>query len=307
MTIRARPVTLAFVPAALGLIVGVVFLLVAGGVAVRFTVPIGVLAATVGVLVSAVVLLALFARERDRRAREQARAGGLREQRESHRKFLARLDHELKNPLTAIRAAVAAEGSIADAGLSPHQAVIESQTRRLGSLVTDLRKLADLETTQIEYEPVDLESLAADVVDVVREECRASPGGDRAITVTFPRVPWPMPTVRGDVDLLFLAVYNLVSNAVKYSGPDATIEVRGIEDDGWAVIEVADTGIGIPADDVEFVCDELARGRNARGTPGSGLGLSLTTAVASRHGGSVSVKSREGQGTSVRLRVPVSR
>src|SRR5690606_15895657 len=119
---------------------------------------------------SAIILGLIVLGRRVRRIRERANAEGAREQRESHRRFLSRLDHELKNPLTAIRAALAADGVGADVSQSPHQAVIESQTRRLGELVADLRKLAELETVPIENEPVDLEQLATEVVDAIRDE-----------------------------------------------------------------------------------------------------------------------------------------
>lgn len=307
---RARSLVLALLPAGVSLVVAAAFLVAGNGLSIRVTVSVGAVVAMVGVVASAAMLATIFGRNRALRLRDDARQQGVREQRDSHRRFLARLDHELKNPLTAIRAALAADGAAAGAGpdlaRSPHQVVIESQTRRLGDLVSDLRKLAELETVPIENEPVDLELLANDVVDAVREDLRAEALGDRSISVSFATIPWPVPSVRGDVDLLFLAIYNVVSNAVKYSGPDATIEVRGREDDGWAVIEVADTGIGIASDDLQHVFDELARGQNARGIPGSGLGLSLANAVAFRHRGTISVKSREGQGTSFRLRLPTN-
>ena len=99
---------------------------------------------------------------------------------------------------------------------------------------------------------------------------------------------------------------NLVANAVKFSPPGATIEVRALEEDRHAVIEVADTGIGIPDDEIDLVWEELARGTAARAVPGSGIGLALVRTIVDRHGGSVFVRSRVGQGTVVRLRFPLA-
>jgi two-component system OmpR family sensor kinase len=113
--------------------------------------------------------------------------------------------------------------------------------------------------------------------------------------------------VRGDVDLLYLAVYNLLGNAVKFSPPGTRIEVRGTDEDGTVVVEVADSGPGIPPDEVDVVFDELARGRDARGLPGSGLGLALVRVIAARHGGRATLRSRPAQGTSVRLHLPTHR
>ena len=84
--------------------------------------------------------------------------------------------------------------------------------------------------------------------------------------MSLPQAPRPLPHVRGDSDLLFLAVSNVLSNAVKYSPPGAHIEVRGREESGWVVIECADTGRGIAPDEIETVWEELGRSREVRGT-----------------------------------------
>jgi two-component system OmpR family sensor kinase len=118
--------------------------------------------------------------------------------------------------------------------------------------------------------------------------------------------PAPVGTVPGDRDLLFLALHNLLVNAVKFTGPGDTIEVRAREDGDQVVVEVADTGIGIPAEELGGVWDELARGSAARGTPGMGLGLALVRAVVARHGGTVWMQSRPGHGTVVGMRLPVT-
>jgi two-component system OmpR family sensor kinase len=98
----------------------------------------------------------------------------------------------------------------------------------------------------------------------------------------------------------------VVLNAAKYSDPGARIEVRGTESEGSVVIEVADTGWGIADEDLPHVWDDLFRARAARGIEGSGLGLSLVRVVIERHGGQVSLRSRAGAGTSVRLEIPAA-
>ncbi|MHC5798000.1 sensor histidine kinase [Lacisediminihabitans sp. FW035] len=306
MSIRRWMLVLAAMPFLIGGVIAIVLALSARGVSARVTVPLPVVALEIGLGLSAVATLGLAIAAISRRTRERSlalgRVEGEERQRQAHRRFLARLDHELKNPITAINAAVAA----ADEPSSTPLRVIDSQSRRLTSLVSELRKLADLETKPIECEPVDLEELTADVVAAVSEHLETTGGGTRQFHIVFPQAPWPIARVIGDVDLLFLALYNLVSNAAKYSEAGSSIEVRGSEDDGWAVIEVADTGAGIAAHEVDLVWDELARGENSRGIPGSGLGLSLVNAVVLRHGGQASLRSREGQGTSVRVRLPLT-
>jgi two-component system OmpR family sensor kinase len=218
---------------------------------------------------------------------------------EDRRRFLQRLDHELKNPLTAIQAGLA---NIESAGEGPALASVKAQTTRLSRLVADLRKLADLETREIERAPVDL----GEILEAVVELARARPSsGERRISLSVPQAPWPLPQVPGDYDLLLLALHNLLDNALKFSRKGDTIEVRAFEDGQSVVVEVADTGPGVPAGELPHVWEELYRGVGARGVPGSGLGLALVRAIVERHGGQVSVRSRAGQGTVFGVRLQV--
>jgi two-component system OmpR family sensor kinase len=105
--------------------------------------------------------------------------------------------------------------------------------------------------------------------------------------------------------LLFLAIHNLLDNALKFTRPGDTIELRSFEDGSSVVIEVADTGPGIQEDDIPHVWEELYRGQSARGIPGSGLGLALVKAITDRHNGQVSIRSREGQGTVFSIKLPI--
>ncbi|MBO9361169.1 MAG: sensor histidine kinase [Thermoflexus sp.] len=99
---------------------------------------------------------------------------------------------------------------------------------------------------------------------------------------------------------------NLLDNALKFTRAGDRVEVRVMEDGEWAVVEVADTGPGIPAEELPHIFEELYRGSNARGIPGSGLGLALVQRIVALHGGEVTVRSREGQGTVVRVRLPLA-
>jgi two-component system OmpR family sensor kinase len=181
-------------------------------------------------------------------------------------------------------------------------ASVSAQANRITQLLGDLRKLADLETREIEAAPVDLPSLLYEVGEAVDATPAAS---ERVIQVNVPRAPWPLPLIEGDRDLLFIALQNLVANAVKFSAPGDTVEVRASEDGSWVLLEVADTGAGIPEDEIGEVWQELARGRAARSLPGTGIGLALVRVVVTRHGGQVAIRSRDGQGTVVSIRLPV--
>jgi two-component system OmpR family sensor kinase len=123
------------------------------------------------------------------------------------------------------------------------------------------------------------------------------------------RVPWPFPPVTGDRDLLSLVFYNLLENALKFTTANDSVEVRALEDGRSIVIEVADSGAGIPPGELPKIFEELYRGVNARGTEGSGLGLALTRRIVVLHGGTLEVRSRQDdpRGTVFTVRLPVAR
>ncbi len=179
---------------------------------------------------------------------------------------------------------------------------MEAQVDRLRDLVADLRKLSDLELRSIERTTVDLTQLLENLVEITSENSKLQ---DRKLNASIPKAPWPLPTIMGDWDLLFLALHNLIDNAIKFTQPGDTIELRAFEDNTEVVIEVADTGPGIPDEEVEHVWDELYRGEGARGIHGSGLGLALVRAIIQRHDGSVGLRSRTGAGTVFTVRLPV--
>ncbi|MCK4898625.1 MAG: HAMP domain-containing histidine kinase, partial [Anaerolineales bacterium] len=218
---------------------------------------------------------------------------------EERRQFLQRLDHELKNPLTAIQAALV---NLDEESNQTAIKSIKTQALRLSRLVADLRKLAELETRPIERSPVNLTEILQEAVNLVQEQPEAA---ERTLSLSLPQAPWPLPNVKGDEDLLLLALVNLINNAVKFCQPGATVEVRAFEDAEMVIVEVADTGPGIPEEELPYVWQELYRGQGARGVQGSGLGLALVRAISDRHGGQVTIRSRVRQGTVVTMKLPV--
>jgi len=242
---------------------------------------------------------------------ERIRLKVLFEAREDRRRFLRRLDHELKNPLTAILA------GLANLSLAENQPgatrkfreerkttfiSVEQQVKRLSTLVNDLRKLADLETRPLDFSSINL----TEVIEEAYTVAKTLPGADkRNWSYSIPRAPWPLPEIRGDRDLLFLAFHNLLDNAVKFTRPNDMIELRAFEDNQMVFIEVADSGQGIPDQDIPHIWEELYRGEAARSIPGSGLGLSLALAIIKRHNGQVSLSTRNRQGTKFTIKLPI--
>jgi two-component system, OmpR family, sensor kinase len=226
------------------------------------------------------------------------------ESEEGRQRFIRRLDHEIKNPLTGLRAALVNLQESQDS--AERRMASENASRaveRLTRLLNDLRKLSDLEERSIERMPVDIPELLDDVVGAART-IPAYQG--RNVSLFISKVPAPLPQVRGDRDLLSLAVYNLVENALKYSSQNDSVEVRALEDGKAVVVEVADSGAGIASEDLSRIFEELYRGSNARTTEGSGLGLALVNRIISLHGGQIDVRSRQNgpRGTVFTVRLP---
>ena len=263
-----------------------------------------VLAFLLGFIISATVMIAIGWDRRHIAEAQTMYADYVSDTEEKRRHFLRRLDHEIKNPLTGLRAALVnlQEAQAADERWQAQQNAGRA-VERLTRLLTDLRKLADLDERAIERYPVDVPDLLEDVV----EAARTIPAyAGRNISLLIPKVPSPFPMITGDRDLLVLAVYNLVENALKFTAGNDSVEVRALEDGRAVVIEVADSGAGIPSTDVSKIFEELYRGSNARSTEGSGLGLALVNRIATLHGGGVGVRSsqQEPRGTVFTLRLP---
>jgi signal transduction histidine kinase len=261
---------------------------------------VGTLLVLAGCSLALLGLIGFVAWTRGRQRAERAARVWLADDR---RHFVRRLDHELKNPLTAIRAGLA-NVAAADQTEARREALrsVDAQVLRISRLSADLRKLAELETRAIEMAPVDLAEIIQHVVALARERPEAD---ERRLTLTLPQAPWPLASVQGDRDLLFLALYNLLDNALKFTRPGDTIEVRAYEDDAQVAIEVADTGPGIPAAELPHVWEELYRGEGAHGTAGSGLGLPLVRAILNQHRGRIVMRSLVDHGTVITLRLPM--
>ena len=221
------------------------------------------------------------------------------------RDFVANVSHELKTPLAAIRgyAETLRDGALDDPPVAQRfTARILEQSRRLQALLDDLLTLSRLESVShvAEREPVDLNAIIQRAADLLIPAAR-----DRKVHLEVKAEP--VPQISGDADGLERLVLNLVDNAIKYNRPDGRVDVHLGRDDGHIVLEVADTGIGIPAESLPRIFERFYRvdkGR-AREEGGTGLGLAIVKHVAQVHGGQVDVESRAGKGTTFRVRLPL--
>lgn len=299
---------LTFVP----LVLGIAASLLAQGVwnpvpILVFKIDVGMVAFMGGLFLTLVFLSYVLGEWFTHRKADRLMEQTVKETEEGRRRFLRRLDHEIKNPLTGLRAAMV---NLQEARSKDERIMAaENASRavvRLTRLLNDLRKLSDLEERSIEYASVDVPELLNDVVEAARS-IPAYEGRD--INLMVSKVPSPFPLVTGDRDLLLLAVYNLVDNALKFTSAKEPVEVRALEDGRAVVVEVADSGMGIASDDLPKIFEELYRGANARGTDGSGLGLALVNRIVVLHGGQLEVRSRQEnpRGTVFTVRLPEGR
>ncbi len=215
------------------------------------------------------------------------------------RRFVADASHELRTPLTSIRgyAELLRKGAVADEeGRQRAAERIEGEAARMGRLVDDLLLLARLDQGRpIQMAPVDLGRL----VEVAVEDSRAA-YPEREITADCA----PGVVVDGDADRLRQVVDNLVGNAAVHTPAGTSIGVSVSGHGGWAVLRVSDQGPGLDAEQRGRVFDRFYRGSAARSGAGAGLGLSIVAALAQAHGGTASVESAPGRGTTFLVEVP---
>jgi len=217
------------------------------------------------------------------------------------RDFVADASHELKTPAAAIQAA--AETVERAVGDDPGSAArfatqLRRDATRLSRIVSDLLDLSRLETERPDLDPVRLDRVVAEEADRLRPVAVGS-----GVRLEPDVAPVSVRGARGDLALL---VRNLLDNAVRYSPEGGRVDVRLAERDGRVVLEVEDTGIGIPTRDLPRIFERFYRVDRARSreTGGTGLGLSIARHVAERHGGRIEAESELGRGSTFRVTLP---
>ena len=216
---------------------------------------------------------------------------------EFRRRFVQDLSHELRSPLTVLRTTVEAIEGEVDPRLA---AMLVRQVERLDRLTAELYELATIEAGQVELqlEAVPLSSAVRDVIADLEPEA-ATAEVELRTAVAENLECWC------DRHGLYRVIRNLVDNAIKYNRPGGWVEVRGLSEDGAPVIEVADNGEGIPSGELRAVLQRFYRVDRARtpGDGGLGLGLAIVKHMVQALGGALELDSREGVGTTVKVRL----
>lgn len=250
---------------------------------------------------------------RGRRVRAEAARRQLVEQNERLREvdrmkdeLVAVASHELRTPLTSILGYVSVLQDEGDELTDEHRrfvGVIERNAKRLLGLVGDLLFVARAEAggLRLEREPVDLRTIVEECLETHR------PGAEGAGVMLDLSARDDAPVIDGDPDRLAQLVENLVSNAIKFMPGGGRLGVRLASEGGCAVLEVEDTGLGIPAGEQEHLFERFFRSSTARAAAiqGTGLGLTIAKAIVEAHGGTISFTSEEGVGTVFRVGLPL--
>ena len=215
--------------------------------------------------------------------------------------LVAMTSHEMRTPLAAIRGFVDTlrrrRSTMDEEQVDEFLEVIASQADRLTRLVDDLLVLAGLEAGGIVVTPEPV-LLVPFLETLIRDE----PGGDRVRLSVSAEAP---ATIETDPLRLHQIVANLLANALKYSSQDRTVSLVAVADGDDVVLDVADSGPGIPADDLPRIFEPYYRTAGGRAAAdGAGLGLSITRRLAEALGGHLTASSVVGEGSVFRVRLP---
>ncbi|MFH1763418.1 MAG: ATP-binding protein [Gemmatimonadota bacterium] len=224
---------------------------------------------------------------------------------ETRSRFVAAVSHELKTPLTAIRmfAETLNEGGAVDSDTrSEYLETIVNESERLTRLLNNVLDFSKIEGGKKTYrrESQSLEEIVRFTVRAMRYPL------EQKRFVLRLEIDEDMPPARVDRDGIEQAIMNLLANAMKYSGESRDIDLRLRSEDGEAVIEVSDLGVGIGPAEVPRLFDRFYRVSSPENDriPGTGLGLTLVQHIAQAHGGRVVVTSEPGKGSTFSLFIP---
>jgi len=219
--------------------------------------------------------------------------------------YVSRVTHDIKGHLAAIQSCLYIAADKSSGPLSEKQSdFLTRATNRTGQLTAFVRELLNLTQMRLSGR---LRMEAFSMPDCISKALAtaARKAKDKSITLTSNVEP-ELGQIVGDEFSINELLTNLLFNSIKYTPENKTVHIEAKGRDGSVQIDISDTGIGIPADEVESVFDEFFRASNAKKAEkdGTGLGLSIARQIVERHGGEISVRSREGQGTTFTIILP---
>jgi signal transduction histidine kinase len=229
------------------------------------------------------------------------------EKEDAQRRFVTFVSHQLKTPVVAVKQYLDVMlYTSRDELPEKAQEWLRRSQLRLGEMLAIVQDWLDL--SKIEHGQLVKCDVSADLREVAQGavQCHAVAAEKAGVDIEI-EAPQQLPPVRGDSGSLGMLLANLVGNAVKYNRPGGRVAVKMSPQDDAVVVEVEDTGIGIPAESLDQLFQEFHRVKTAMtaNIPGTGLGLAICKKIVSELGGTITVSSREGVGTTFTLRLPV--
>jgi signal transduction histidine kinase len=220
--------------------------------------------------------------------------------------FVSMVSHELRAPMASVIGCTQTLNrrwrELTQEQRESFLGLIESETSRLSDLVGDV-----LDTSRIEAGTFPYAFDTVDVEELVRETAAVVSAGQDEVRVTT-RVPPALPPVQGDRERLRQLLWNLLTNAVKYTVTGDEVEVAAASEDGVVAVSVRDHGPGIPAGAQRLIFEKFGRvSQGALSKPGAGLGLYIARSIAEAHGGTLDVESDAGAGATFTVRLPLAR
>ncbi|MDR1208864.1 MAG: HAMP domain-containing histidine kinase [Clostridiales bacterium] len=227
-------------------------------------------------------------------ARELSTVDGLR------RELVANVSHDLRTPLTLIAGYAEAMRDLPGENTPENAQIIVDEAERLSRLVAEVLDLSKLQSGAwpIVLEPFNLTRCLRGIVERLAEFTRAL---GYSITLAAEGDV----TVRADESAISQAVYNLLTNAINFTGDDKTVAVRQIVSPDGVTVEVADTGKGISGEELPYIWDRYYRTgkKHKRAAVGTGIGLSIVKSVMERHGGEYGARTEAGRGSVFWIRI----
>jgi len=242
----------------------------------------------------------------DMAARLEANLEELRKSEQMRREFVANVSHELRTPITSIKSYAETLADTED--LPPEMQssflqVIVNESDRMTKIVQDLLELSrfDAGSTKFVFEEFNLEKSVRDVHAAIALDAK------KRCHIVNLELEWKLPNIIGDRARIEQVLLNLMTNAVKYTPDGGTIDISSGHAGEYVWIEVRDTGVGIPKEDLEHVFDRFYRVDKARSreSGGTGLGLSIANEIVARHGGRITIDSVCGEGTVATVTLPI--
>ncbi|MCC7451026.1 MAG: PAS domain S-box protein [Anaerolineae bacterium] len=219
-------------------------------------------------------------------------------------RFISMVSHEFRTPLTVILSSAELLEAYADRLSSDkrfgHIRRIEDQAKRMSHMLESVLTISRAKAGKLIFSPVpiDLKAFCQHILD----DLRANHPTQQLVFNTSGNLDG----IYVDETLVQHMLLNLLSNAVKYSPAGGTITLTVARQDSTVLIQISDTGIGIPVDDQKRLFEPFHRGRNTKNIQGTGLGLTIVKNSVEIHGGTIDCDSREGAGTTFTIRLPVT-